>query len=454
MDVFVARHAILDRDLKLFGYELLFRSCNREGPGGGQDDTKTTLQMLANSLLSCGLQGISCNAPVFINFGRELLTSDWTSIFPPKSVVIEILESVQPDSEVVVACLALKKMGYMLALDDVIGSPRDGMLAHLADFVKVDFRATSREEQLSLAHALKRVGKKIIAEKVETHDEFQFAIEAGYELFQGFFFAKPTLLRGRHIPNGKLNAMRLLKELQCPDLDLLKIEEMVKCDVALSYRLFRYVNSALFSRRLEITSIRHALMVLGDIGIRRFLTLATLPGLGSGTARELISHALVRAHFCEVLAEQVKPGNAQDAFLIGLFSLLDALVDRPLAEVLPELSLPKHIASAMLDKGEESTLARIYRASLAYETGDWKQLQAELAVFSLAHKATTDAYLDSIAWSADRCQEIGLPSEAGVDGLQSLGIEASTMESLVAMEKALTGLQVKVESEVPAGTRR
>ncbi|MBV9264863.1 MAG: hypothetical protein JO061_01720, partial [Acidobacteriaceae bacterium] len=168
MDVFIARHAIFDRNLSLFGYELLFRSCQRN-TADVTDDTASTLQVLANSVLSSGLEVLACTAPVFINFGQQLLTSEFTSLFPPRLVVIEILETVKPSPEVIASCLTLKKLGYMLALDDVVGMRRgDDELVGLANFVKVDFRATTRDEQMRLGKAFGSDGRRLIAEKVET----------------------------------------------------------------------------------------------------------------------------------------------------------------------------------------------------------------------------------------------------------------------------------------------
>jgi c-di-GMP-related signal transduction protein len=344
VEVFVARHAILDRNLSLFGYELLFRSCERNN-SDITDDSSCTLQVLANALLSSGLDSITGDKLAFINFGQELLTSDWTSLLPPSSVVVEILETVRPEPEVIDSCLRLHKSGYTLALDDVTAAVQEkGKLLDVADLVKVDFRATSRDEQLHLANFFRASKKRVLAEKVESHADFTWAYEAGYDFFQGFFFAKPALLRGQHIPGVKINALRLLKEIGQPEFDFERLIDVIKCDVSLTYKLFRYVNSALFGRRQEIRSINEALLMLGEVGIRRWIALATLPALATDTPHELMVHALVRARFCELLAGKAH----QQAFLVGLLSLLDAFVERRLREILPELSLPEQVNNALL----------------------------------------------------------------------------------------------------------
>ena len=399
MDVFIARHAIFDRSLALFGYELLFRSCQRNS-ADVTCDTTSTLQVLANSLLSSGLEALSSNAPVFINFGQELLTSKWTSLFPPKSVVIEILESVKPSPEVLASCKSLKQMGYLLALDDVTGDCGDDELMELANFVKVDFRRTTKEEQLQIAKALKKRGKRLVAEKVETHEEFAWACEAGYHYFQGFFFAKPTLLKGQHTTSIKVNSLRLLRELQHEDLDFDRIEATIKCDISLTYKLFKYVNSAIFYRQKTITCVKTALMVMGDLDVRRWITLATLPGLASGSSRELVVHALVRAKFCEMLAQEAAVTPPSDAFLVGMFSLLDALVDRPMAEILAELNLPSAIKAPLLGTSGPTGVSLIYQMALRYEEGEWDELETLAKQLFLPVHVTTALYLQAIRWSS------------------------------------------------------
>jgi EAL and modified HD-GYP domain-containing signal transduction protein len=408
VDVFIARHAIFDRSLSLFGYELLFRSCERN-TAEIACDTASTLQVLANSLLSSGLEVLASNAPVFVNFGQELLTSKWTSLFPPKSVVIEILESVKPSPEVLAACQSLKKLGYLLALDGVTGERVGDELMELANFIKVDFRRTTREEQQQIARTLRGKGKQLVAEKVETHEEFAWACEAGYHYFQGFFFAKPTLLKGQHTTSIKVKSLSLLRELQHEELDFDRIESTIRCDISLTYKLFKYVNSAIFYRQKTITSIKSALMVMGDLDVRRWITLATLPGLASGSSRELVVHALVRAKFCEMLAQEAAVTPLSDAFLVGMFSLLNALVDRPLPEVVAELNLPASICGPLLGLGTTgaTSVSLIYQMAMRYEEGEWDQLEKLAKQLSLPPHVTTTLYLQAIQWSNQMLDLVG-----------------------------------------------
>lgn len=443
VDVFVARHAIFNRDLSLFAYELLFRSCGQNQCD--RSDATATLQVLANTLLSAGLEKLTNNAPAFINFGRDLITSHWTSVFPPSSVVIEILESVDAGEDVIAACQELKNAGYLLALDDVDGSEREESLLAVANFVKVDFRITSKEEQLALAHKLKGRGKRLIAEKVETPEEFKWAYDAGYDLFQGFFFARPTLLKGRHVPVGKVNALRMIRELQRPELDFPKLENLIRCDVSLSYKLFRYVNSALFSRPREISSVKEALMIMGEIDVRRWMTLVTLPGLAAGKSNELIVHALVRARFCELLAERAHIPEAGDAFLLGLFSLLDVLMDRALPEVLAEMPLPPAIKQALLDPADAGPLARVYRVAVSYQTAEWSDVEREAATLSIPMDRIAGDYLDAVGWSTEMFA--GISCEGPKD------LRKGSQDSWQKMMALQAGPAKQPPEALPAGSR-
>lgn len=399
MDVFVARHAIFNRDLSLFGYELQFRPLAQESAECA-DDT-ATLRLLANTLLSSGLEKLSANAPVFINFNREVLTSGWTSVFHPKSMVEEILESVDSGEQVIASCLEQNKLAYMLGLDEVVGTNQEPGVFAGKNFIKVDFCRTTKEEQVALARKLKKRGKRLVAGKVETPEDFKWAFDSGYDLFQGFFFARPTILKGRQVPVTKVNAVRMIRELQRSELDFVKLENLIRCDVSLSYKLFRYVNSALFSQPRQISSVKEALMIMGEIDVRRWMTLVTLPGLAAGKSSELIVHALVRARFCELLAEAASLTDASDAFLMGLFSLLDVLLDRPIADVLSEMSLPPSIKEPLLDVNYESPLAHVFRTAVNYQTADWIELEREIRHLPLRANQIPGDYLDAVSWSSE-----------------------------------------------------
>lgn len=395
MDVFIARQAILDRQQALFAYELLFRSCNQNF-AGITDDSASTLQVLSTTLLSAGLSILSECTPVFINFGREMLLSNWPSMLPSSVVVIEILESVQADPEVLAACFALKQKGYALALDDVTEKSSPEFLK-LADIIKVDFRATSPETQARLVREHKSQGRRMLAEKVETREEFERAKQLGFDFFQGFFFSKPVLMQGRQVAAMKGSVMRLLAELRSPDINFSRLEALIRCDVSLTYKLLRYVNSALFGRRQPISGILPALLAMGELDIRRWIVLATLLDL-SGTTQVLARHALLRARFCESLAVAAGSTAPGDAFLMGMFSLLDAIVHRPLPEALKELGLPADMIGPLLGRESRSKNATSLALAKCYEAGDWHGVTSAADILAVPNESVAGLYVDAIDW--------------------------------------------------------
>ena len=322
MDALVARQAIFDRDRRVYGYELLFRSTPELNEFDGTEGGHATRQVLANSLLVIGLENLVGTKKAFVNFGRGPLLQGWHASLPRENTVIELLETVEPDAEVLEACRKLRKEGYQIALDDFVFRPGCEPLLDVADLIKIEIQSIPRPEQKLLVRSSKARGLRVLAEKVETHEEFDWARLAGYDYFQGYFFARPVLVRGRHIPAAKLHCLRLLQEAQRPELDFRHLEALILQDVSLSYQMLRYVNSPLFSMASNIRSIRQALVFLGDLELRRWVVLATLARTAEDKPSELTRHSLVRARFCESVARLAKNGLEQSAFLAGLFSLL------------------------------------------------------------------------------------------------------------------------------------
>src|SRR5665213_1430018 len=276
MDVLVARQAIFDRDRRVYGYELLFRSNAGLNEFDGTDGGQATKQVLANSLLVIGLENLVGTKKAFVNFGRAPLLQGWHASLPRESTVIELLETVEPDAEVLAACRKLREEGYQIALDDFVLHPGNECLLDIADLVKIEIQSIPRAEQQLLVRSSKARGLQMLAEKVETYEEFEWARQAGYDYFQGYFFARPVIVRGRQIPTAKLHCLRLLQEAQRLELDFERLEVLILQDVSLSYQLLRYVNSPLFAVSGNIRSIRQALLFFGEIELRKWIILATL----------------------------------------------------------------------------------------------------------------------------------------------------------------------------------
>jgi EAL and modified HD-GYP domain-containing signal transduction protein len=402
VDVLVARQAIFDRERKLYGYELLYRSNSAAAGFDGTDAGVATMQVLSNTLLSIGTDHVLGGKKAFVNFDHGLLRDNMHAILPKDSIVIEILETVDPTADLVALCRGIAAQGYALALDDFTDEVGWEPLIHVIKVIKVDMRLSARAEQERMLRTYKPRGITMLAEKVETHAEFDWARRAGYDLFQGYFFARPVVVRGHQIPAVKTACLRLLREMQQPEIDFDHVEKLLREDVALTYKLLRYVNSASFSRRVEIQSIGRALMVLGEDGTRRWVALAMLPMLAMDKPSELLTLSLVRARFCERLAELALEASPGQAFLMGMFSLLDALIDQPLDEALRTVDLGAEVTEALLGIGEDDNcLAHLYELILSYEQGNWDAVERIAKHCGLPLPATGDAYLDSTDWAEE-----------------------------------------------------
>jgi c-di-GMP-related signal transduction protein len=400
MDVLVARQAIFDRDRRVHGYELLFRSAAGPNEFDGTEGGLATRQVLANSLLVIGLDNLVGTKKAFVNFGRGPLVQGWHSALPQAGTVIELLETVEPDEEVLEACRNLRKQGYQIALDDFVFRPGCERLLEIANLVKIEVQSVPRPEHKGLVQSCRARGLQTLAEKVETYEEFEWARQAGYDYFQGYFFARPVMMRGRQIPATKLHCLRLLQEAQRPDLDFERLEKLILEDVSLSYQLLRYVNSPLFALTSRIRSIRQALLFFGENELRKWIALATLARTAEDKPGELIRHSLVRARFCESVAQIVDKGLQQSAFLMGLFSLLDALIDRPLEETLSGMNLAPEIASVLSGQSSESDpLSQVFVLARAYEVADWPRVEEIARKLGAPVTDLGEAYCAAAGWA-------------------------------------------------------
>lgn len=396
MEQFIARQPIFDRNKKVFAYELLFRS-GLDNYFSHVDGDQASSKVIANSLLLFGVEEMTGDAKAFINFTRSLLVKDYAISLPSQWVVVEVLENVEPDEEVVASCAKLKNNGFILALDDFVYDPVFEKLLDLADIVKVDFMVSDLEERKKLAETLLPRGIKLLAEKVETQQEFEEAMEMGYSYFQGYFFCKPVILSRNDIPVFKLNYMRILKLANEPDFDFDLLADTIGAEVSISYKLLKYVNSAAFGLRREVTTIKHALTMLGQKEIKKWVSLLTLSGMATDKPLELVVTSLIRAKFCELIAQSAGMADmSSDLFLMGLFSLLDAIVGRPLEEIIKEIPLHEDVIDALL--GKENRLGHILSISIAFEKGAWQDLASMAKKAGVDEKKLPEDYVQAIQW--------------------------------------------------------
>jgi c-di-GMP-related signal transduction protein len=400
MNLFIGRQPIFDFRLKTAAYELLFRS-GQTNQFDGQDPSAATGTVISNAFFSLGADRVLGGRKAFINVPRELLVANENLGLPPQTVVIEILETVEPDPEVIRACHRLKAEGYEFALDDFVERSDYAPLIELADFVKIDFCATSPADRRRLCAEFTSRGIRTVAEKIETRADFESARAMGYSYVQGYFFAHPEILSGVEITVSKSSALQLLRELHQPQLDFSRIDELIRRDVSIAHRLMRFVNSAAFAWDERIVSILHALVLLGERGVRKWVTLATIPNLASDNVPELVRMSVYRARFCELVAQRTTLLScSSECFLMGLFSLLDVMLGRPLSELSPEHGLRAEICDALCGRSIADNHFRVlFDLCLACEAADMIAITERSMSLNLSGDEVAKLYMEAMSWA-------------------------------------------------------
>jgi c-di-GMP-related signal transduction protein len=396
--VFVSRQPILDATGKVFGYELLHRETTAAS-GAGETAEAAGARGLTDVVLGLGLDTLAEGKPAFLNFTRDLLVGQAATLLPPAKTVIQLRRGLQVDEEVVTACHQLHDAGYRLALD-FISDPESERLLPFVKFLKIDVRSMSTAAAATLVKRFSAGNAKVIAEKVESAEAFKEAKAAGFSLFQGYYFCRPITCKATALPQRKLAYMQLLSALRQPNVGVREIEEIVKHDVSLSYRVLRCVNSAAFGLRSEVTSIRQALVMIGIAPIRKWVSVWSIAGLTSGGTSELATVSLLRARCCELLGEKLG-GRVADSemFLLGLCSLLDAILDRPLEEAVADLPLPADVRTALL--GGNNVPRQILDVVIAYENGNWDEALEKARALGLAEDSPATVYSDALKWARE-----------------------------------------------------
>ena len=375
-EAFIGRQAILDQQQKVYAYEILFRSGLKNAFDPTLDGNVATQSVMVGAMLEFGLKKLVSDKKAFINFTEQNLLNRAPKLLPPENVVVEILENVQPTPEIVEAVRELKAEGYKIALDDFVLLPGYEPLIEMADIIKVDFRITTDPEERQKLREILPSHVRLLAEKIETEEEFHQAMAFGYVLFQGYFFCKPAILRQKKLTSNALSRMRLLKEINRQNVDFASMTNIISSDTNLVHKLLTYINSAGIGLVNHVSNLKQATVLLGASGVKRWVTLISLQTFSEDKPPELFTLSLLRAKFCELIAGELKhPGLTQDAgFLIGMFSLLDVLLMLPMEEVLKEVALADDLNAALL--GEDNDLRRILDLVIAYEKGDWDKVIA------------------------------------------------------------------------------
>jgi EAL and modified HD-GYP domain-containing signal transduction protein len=399
MQFFLARQPIFDARMRVQAYELLYRS-STANVFGGIDGNAASSEVIVNSILMIGMDSLTRGKLAFINFTEEHLRRRTPLLLSKDLFVVEILEDVEPSEEILNECRNLKEQGYRIALDDFQYSPKFDDFIALADIIKVDFMLTKGYDREAVVQRLKRPGLRFLAEKVETMEDYKQAKAYGYELFQGYFFNKPVVISGRGISGAKQNYLQLIQEVAMPDLDMNELEEIIKRDVALSFKLLKFINSVVFSLRHEIRSIRQALVMLGQKEIVKWFSLILLGDMGSDKPVELMINATSRGIFCELVGRKVGfKEDAQDLFMMGLFSLIDVFLDAEMATILDGLPVSQEVKQAL--EGEGGPFRDILEMIVSLENARWDQLEELASHFNLTVADVNGMYLDAIKTAND-----------------------------------------------------
>lgn len=397
--VHIARQAILGPNRRVFGYELLHRaratdrSCTLDGDLAAS-------RTLTDALLAIGLDTLTAGSRAFVNFTRPLLLHGAAELLPAQSVVVELREDIAVDAEVTAACRALHAAGYALALDDFVGGSGAEALLPFARYVKLDVLDTAPRIWQPLAQRLSSQGLTVVAERVETLAVAAQAQDAGCSLFQGFYFCVPATRSAPALPARRLAYLKLFAEINAPNLTITTLEDLIKRDVSLTMRVLKSINSAAFAVGAQITSLRHALVLLGIQQVRKWASVWSMAGVNAGCTPELVSVALLRARTCEALGDAWFGSQAAgELFLLGMCSLLDAILDQPMEQAISGLQLSAGLRNALL--GGSNGMRSILDAVIAYEHGDWDGAGAILRELGLKEQLLSAAYTNALTWARE-----------------------------------------------------
>jgi len=405
MDTFVARQPIFDTKNDVYAYELLYRKdAAKNFYDESADPDQASKKTLINSFVEIGLDKLTGGRKAFVNFTEHLLLDGTHELLSPELLTVEILENIVPTPDILEACARIKKSGFQIALDDFVFSEENHAFFDYTDIIKVDFLLTPIPEIATLAQLLRdrqASGKQriqLLAEKIENKEILNTALEMGFEYFQGYYFSKPVIVSGQSISPTMLNRMRLLRLSMKKDFCFDDIADVIKQDVALSYRLLRFVNSVNFGFRTVISNIQQALVVLGTSEIRKWMALICLVELNQDKTPELTRMSLIRAKFLELVA--LFTGNlnrAETFYLLGMFSLMDAIMEMPMTEVFAQIQVDESVSGPLVSRsGKDYELLRLIEL---YEQGDFDAASKQAEALSFPENKLADAYMEAVQWT-------------------------------------------------------
>ena len=395
----LARQPILNRKQNTVGYELLFRESQDKNLFTNKVSGDVATLTVINSLITVGLHNVIGSNKAFINFDTDLLLDQYYKLLPKDAVVIEILENVKISDRLVKVCKEAKEEGFMLALDDFFFRERIEQLIELADIIKIDMIESSEEEIVKYAEEFKKRGKFLLAEKVETDEEFNNTLRMGFDYFQGFFFSRPQIISGHDIPVYKAKLLKLMQEVQM-GADLEKMIELIGQDVALSWKLLKFINSAFFGFRSHIGTVKRAAYMLGEKELKRWMQFIIISEIATDSPLELVSQSAFRGKFAECITEKIGGDELPlKAFTAGMFSLMDAILQKPIHEILDDISLDEEIKNGILRK--DTFLGNIIQLVVSREEMDFPRVNNLLQTLNFSYADLQQAYFNAITWTTN-----------------------------------------------------
>jgi len=406
-NVLLARQPIYNKDLGIYAYELLFRSDSNEQISDIGADTATSM-VIFNAFSEIGIRNVVGEHPAFINFTRNLLITP--PPFTSGEIVIEVLEDIEPDSEVINSLKKFKQQGFTIALDDFEYQEHLQSFVDLADIIKIDVTALTEQQIAEHAARLKTPGVALLAEKVETQEMYDYCKKLGFDYFQGYFLSRPKIMKGRKIPANKLVVMKLIADLQHPDITPQQLNDTISKDPALSFKLLRMANSAAYRRNNKIDSLQRAILWIGQKDIKHWASMLALSNLDD-KPHALTELTMARAKMCELIGGYLHSQHSALFFTIGMLSMLDAYLDAPMEELLASMDLTDEINGALLQ--HDGQLGFALKTAIAYEQGKWGAIDwNKLKKYNLSILGIKQAYLDSLQWCQDR--DLRIPDTSNI----------------------------------------
>jgi c-di-GMP-related signal transduction protein len=404
MEVFVARQPVFDKNEYTFGYELLYRNPKENTSVFEIDGDHATAEVIINSFLNIGIDRLSSGKPCFVNFTMKLLELELPTYFKPRDIIVEILEEIEPSQTLIYVCRNLKSLGYTIALDDFVfdrSNPYTKELMRYADIVKVDFLTTPESLRTEIETMSKVLNVKLLAEKVETHEEFIYAKNRGYDYFQGYFFSKPVVIKSHDVPSHFQSYYRVIQQLSSIEPKVSVIASIIEKDLSLSYKLLKLINSPAFRPKFKIHSIGQAIILLGLIEIQKWIYILAVrdsTAIDGPMKTEIIKLCMTRAKMCELIALETMPEYpASASFLTGMFSLMDTILCLPMNKILSELPLHEEICDAL--KGKENKQRYLLNFVIAFEKGEWRKVQEMSDELNLSSDYLTNVFKTACTFS-------------------------------------------------------